>query len=54
MQLVRPTSGERAEQEHGDIHVAVVGPDELMRAGLEGADPPDERGTSSGCSGGEG
>jgi hypothetical protein len=32
----RATARERAEEEYGDIHIAVVGPDELMRAALEG------------------
>jgi hypothetical protein len=29
------TSREGAEEEHGDVHVAVVGADELMRAALK-------------------
>jgi hypothetical protein len=31
----RTTPGESAEQEHGDAHIAVVGPDEVVRAALE-------------------
>jgi len=30
-----PTPGEGAEEEHGDIDVAVVGPDEMVRAALK-------------------
>jgi hypothetical protein len=32
----RTTPGKGAEEEHGDIHVAVIGPDELVRAALKG------------------
>jgi hypothetical protein len=32
----RTTPGESAEEEHGDIHVAVIGPDEVVRAALKG------------------
>jgi hypothetical protein len=31
----RPTSRQGAEEEHGDVHVAVVGPDEVVRAALK-------------------
>jgi hypothetical protein len=30
------TPGGRAEEEHGDVDVAVIGPDELVRAALKG------------------
>jgi hypothetical protein len=30
------TPGQCSEEEHRDMHVAVIGPDELMRAALEG------------------
>jgi hypothetical protein len=30
------TTGKGAQEEHGDVHIAVVGPDELIRAALEG------------------
>jgi hypothetical protein len=29
------TPGEGAEEEHGDVHIAVVGPDEVVRAALK-------------------
>jgi hypothetical protein len=32
----RTTPGEGAEEEYGDVHVAVLGPDELVRATLKG------------------
>ena len=37
------TPGEGAEEEHGDTHVAVVGPNEVVRAALKlslATDPP--------------
>jgi hypothetical protein len=30
------TPGQRSEEEYRDVYVAVIGPDELMRAALEG------------------
>jgi hypothetical protein len=32
----RPAAREGAEEEHGHVHVAVIGPDELVRAAHEG------------------
>jgi hypothetical protein len=32
----RTTAGEGAEEKHGDVHVPVIGPDELVRAALKG------------------
>jgi hypothetical protein len=32
----RTTPRESAEQEHRDIHVAIIGPDEVVRAALKG------------------
>jgi hypothetical protein len=31
----RATTRQSAEQEHGDVHIAVVGPDEVVRAALK-------------------
>jgi voltage-gated potassium channel Kch len=32
----RATAGKGSQEEHGDVHVAVIGADELIRAALEG------------------
>jgi hypothetical protein len=31
----RTTTGKGAEEEHGDVHIPVVGPDELVRAAMK-------------------
>jgi hypothetical protein len=31
----RTTPGESAEEEHGDVHIAIVGPDEVVRAAMK-------------------